>query len=983
VGRGATPRMTTRAGPGSGPPFPFETRDYFALAALLGIFLVTRLAWLAWNPQSVAYFEETHRWMVAHEWLHGAALPLLDYQADHYQGGSLVMALLTVPYFALFGESLLVLKLAAVTVSVGVLACLYVIGRKFFGRGVAVLAAVGYVAGPPLVAYEGLVVMGSHTESVLFSLLGILVFLHILYGARRPGTWALFGIVSGLGIWFCYTAGLSLIACALAWVLLERLPRPRELTALAAGLVLGLTPWLIYNAYYHFEGIVRVLQVFGMRGTVDTWEKIGVLAKLGRLLDRDLAYGLLSPMEDVFGPRTVWTLALLYGTPLLLGLAAAAARSLRAVRQRYDRAGPRPGATAEGEVVFVLYGFVFLAFFLASSFTVDRLQWPVAYRLFVPPAVLLLIPAAASAARACAADRLLYRVATAAALVFWLGAQATGDVGIAMHPRGVDADPRSLEGGYVCLGLLTFHKYPDDPARVVEVLEKLPDPERRRLAFLGVGTRMAFGFEAAPSQEKLSSALAVMPMADRLAALDGMIHFAHQRIEQVRRWQQAGYALNRYYTTVPARLETLLDVSYRERSRTQMALYGATDLRFWPRARLLRPGEQLRIAVSDAVVTVDGQRYPEALSAGQAPAAIRIGAWMPTGAALRIVGPQGGERLAAQKDLSVIERPVPELPCEIGLQNQGKRGVLIAGWLDLRRAGAVDPPGDDEDLLERYQSALLPDSPFRVVDGWHPLERAPRWSLHPAMPVWRWTSQRSAVAVFPNPHRIVGLHLEGMLPEDLAGERLRLEIAVDGEPIGVIEGQQDFAFTRVLEPELLGVSAWGDLELSVSRTVNPKHLGASDDARDLGVLLKRLDLEDVDLPSDGRIDLGAPEVRKYLAEGWSFDEHDAKTTFVWAVAKRARVEFALAEPHYRELELRVYPLPESLPSNLAVYVNDRKVSDTEITSGGWQSREIELPAGALKPGLNRIGFAFGVTASPATGGDRRTLAVAFDSIRLR
>ena len=69
----------------------------------------------------------------------------------------------------------------------------------------------------------------------------------------------------------------------------------------------------------------------------------------------------------------------------------------------------------------------------------------------------------------------------------------------------------SLDGGYVCMGLLTFHKYPDDPARAVEVLHKVPDPEQRRLAFTGAGWRLEFGFENTPSERELVNTLEEMP----------------------------------------------------------------------------------------------------------------------------------------------------------------------------------------------------------------------------------------------------------------------------------------------------------------------------------------------------------------------------------------------------------------------------------------------------------------------------------------
>ena len=150
-------------------PAHLDARDGWNLALLGAAFVASRLAWFAWNPESAVYWEESYRWLAAHEILTGPVQPLLDYQADHYQGGSLVMILLIVPFFLLFGESFLTFKLSALVVSTATLGALYVLGRAWFARPVGVLAALGYLAGPPLVAYWGVVPFGSHGESVFFS----------------------------------------------------------------------------------------------------------------------------------------------------------------------------------------------------------------------------------------------------------------------------------------------------------------------------------------------------------------------------------------------------------------------------------------------------------------------------------------------------------------------------------------------------------------------------------------------------------------------------------------------------------------------------------------------------------------------------------------------------------------------------------------------------------------------------------------------
>lgn len=143
---------------------PRSGRDAWTLLGIVLAFVSTRLLWLALNPGSAVYWEESYRMVAAQELLGNPALSLLEYQADHYQGGSLVAIALAALAFVVHGTSPLTAKLPAVAFGTAIVALLFLVGRRAFGRSVGALAAAGYVAGPPLVAWSGLVVMGSHHE---------------------------------------------------------------------------------------------------------------------------------------------------------------------------------------------------------------------------------------------------------------------------------------------------------------------------------------------------------------------------------------------------------------------------------------------------------------------------------------------------------------------------------------------------------------------------------------------------------------------------------------------------------------------------------------------------------------------------------------------------------------------------------------------------------------------------------------------------
>lgn len=512
-------------------------RDAWTLALLVGAFLITRAAWLYWNSASVGYWEESYRWVVAHELMTAPSQPFLDYQADHYQGGSLVMSLLAIPFFAIFGESMIALKLSAVTVSTGILATLYLLGRCFFGRSVGLIVALAYLAGPPLVGFSGLAVMGSHGETVLFSLLMFSLFLGLLSGRLRGArSWAALGFVSGFGIWFCYTTGLSLLACGLTWLLLRRPPGAKQIGWATAGVLVGLVPWFIYNVRYGFVGMVRVLEIFGLGDPIDPWQAQSVSAKLVQLIVQDLPTGLMAPLSTDLSTSTTVALTLAFGIPLIVALALSLVRAAMVLRKRAFR--NRPGAclesTEEGELelVFVIYGLVFLMFFLLSSFTVDPDLGVVVYRLFTPPAVLLMFPAAISFARLLHRGGWL-RVVAMATCGFVLTASAVGTTALAARVSE-EEQVLSLFRGYVVMGLLLHRKFENDLPRALTMVGRIPEAAFRGQAWHGIGWGMEYRFEKEGTLETMREALASMPIEARPGVVRGIAWGAKTRREDIR-----------------------------------------------------------------------------------------------------------------------------------------------------------------------------------------------------------------------------------------------------------------------------------------------------------------------------------------------------------------------------------------------------------------------------------------------------------------
>jgi hypothetical protein len=504
-----------------------ESRDAGIIASFAAAFVASRLAWVYLNLDTSLYWEESYRWISALELLNGPVQPSLDYQADHYQGGSLVMILLSLPLLRVFGESMVAMKLTAILFSSVILSIAYVVGLRLFGRTTALIAALAYLVGPPLVAYWGVVVMGSHNESVLFSLLQLLVFVELLSGNWRTSTaWVLFGFISGAGLWFCYTSGLSLVACGLTWLLLEGLPRMRELAAAMLGTLAGLAPWFAYNATRGLVGLRRIVEIFGYGNPIDTWEQQSRADKVIHLVSHDLPLGLVLPFDTTWSPWVTLPLIAAFVIPLTTAVAIAVYRVgdsfLRAalpannltttVAPRTHPPNPlllgreggwkeiialfgSPSLPKRGgqgvssaprqcasdgwiELVFIVYGGVFLAFFLSSQFTVDRNLGAVSYRLFLAPAVLMIIPAARTAAIGFRSGLAMRRVALTGC-VLYIAASTCGTVLLATrHVEPMSDDAHWMSIGHTTRGVLLHRKYETDIARALASarLVRNPDP---------------------------------------------------------------------------------------------------------------------------------------------------------------------------------------------------------------------------------------------------------------------------------------------------------------------------------------------------------------------------------------------------------------------------------------------------------------------------------------------------------------------------
>jgi len=234
------------------------------ILGLLAAFLALRCFSLLTAPESIVDPEELYRGTIAYEILRGPAAPILDYQADPYDGGSTAVGLLAVPFFKLLGPSLFALKLVPILFAGGTLALLTLFLMKFFGRATALTGAALYILAPPNFVRLTSAAIGSHSESVLFT-----IALFYLAGSwhresRKIAYFYGFAFAAGLGFWFTSMTAMTTVTC-LIFLFFSAEHRSKMLQkALIAAIffLLGAAPWIYFNATHQLAGAHFFVEVF-------------------------------------------------------------------------------------------------------------------------------------------------------------------------------------------------------------------------------------------------------------------------------------------------------------------------------------------------------------------------------------------------------------------------------------------------------------------------------------------------------------------------------------------------------------------------------------------------------------------------------------------------------------------------------------------------------------------------------------------------
>src|SRR3989454_8839998 len=191
------------------------------LSRLLLLFVASRLLYLVLiDPVYVLAQpgDELYIGTIAQELVTGPTLPFTEYRANNFALGTLVMGALAAGFFLLFGPTLFALKLASLLVFTLALVFWYWTIQRYASERVARYFALLFCFSPPLLTAYSTSTPCCHGESILFSALTVFLLFRML-SEEKPSLAIplLLGLTAGVGLWFAYIYGLTLLAMLGFW----------------------------------------------------------------------------------------------------------------------------------------------------------------------------------------------------------------------------------------------------------------------------------------------------------------------------------------------------------------------------------------------------------------------------------------------------------------------------------------------------------------------------------------------------------------------------------------------------------------------------------------------------------------------------------------------------------------------------------------------------------------------------------------------
>lgn len=287
---------------------------------------------------------ELYSGSMAQAWLAGMPTDTAQLPVIPHNRGSVVLGVLLVPLFAVLGPTLAAIKVLAIAISAATAGLLVAVADRSLGRIAAWSAAALVALLPPTYQMVDVLALGSHAESVLFTVLACWLVLAPAGGPRSAGAMFGAGCALGFAVFFSLQSLIAIPALVAAWLVRDARFFLRRTFALY---LLGALLWVPIARLFLLPEHAAVIDSQAAADRLLPDGPGAALSKLGRTLTHDL------PASWGFAQYGGAALAWVWYAAILLGGLAVVRRVLRR----------EPWA-----VFFLLYPLLVLGAYAASNF---------------------------------------------------------------------------------------------------------------------------------------------------------------------------------------------------------------------------------------------------------------------------------------------------------------------------------------------------------------------------------------------------------------------------------------------------------------------------------------------------------------------------------------------------------------------------------------------------------------------------------------
>ena len=260
-----------------------KNRKYILFLVLC--FFLSRILLLYTSVETFFNFEELHTGTVIHDFIMGLKMPFLNYQDMYYSGETVFLGFFGIPFFLIFGKTLLALKLTITSLYALSLLIMLLFLEKHFNLKTAIITGLLFIFAPPFWIWTTLMPMYQHSESFLFVILGFYLLYNIIYqeeenSRQRYLYFALLGLINGIGLWYIYSFLIATVSYALFWVIAhKRNIKIKELLLFILFVILGFSlriyqlgidGMIVFNygnrtisSYFFYIPIIEIIKRFG------------------------------------------------------------------------------------------------------------------------------------------------------------------------------------------------------------------------------------------------------------------------------------------------------------------------------------------------------------------------------------------------------------------------------------------------------------------------------------------------------------------------------------------------------------------------------------------------------------------------------------------------------------------------------------------------------------------------------------------------